>query len=77
MITSGEHYGINVNVYEANQIGKALEKLENNFRAGDYNVVLSTDYTRYLYRVDDKDTREKDVPFLVAVIEASYKDTMN
>lgn len=77
VITSGEHYGINFNVYAANQIGKALEKLENNFRAGDYDVVLSTDYTMYLYRVDDKDSRDKDVPFLVAVIEASYKDTMN
>ena len=54
-----------------------MEKLENNFRAGADDVVLSTDYTMYLYRVDDKDSRDKDVPFLVAVIEASYKDTMN
>ena len=75
VITSGEHYGYNFDIYAANEISDALAKLENSFRAG--NVVLDADYTMYLYRVDDKNSSEKDVPFLVAVIEANYKDALN
>ena len=75
VITSGEHYGYNFDIHAANEISDALADLENSFRAGD--VVLDADYTMYLYRVDDKNSSEKDVPFLVAVIEANYKDALN
>ena len=75
VITSGEHYGYNFDIHAANEISDALAKLKNSFRAGD--VVLDADYTMYLYRVDDKNSSEKDVPFLVAVIEANYKDSLN
>ena len=75
VITSGEHYGYNFDIHAANVISDALADLENSFRAG--NVVLDADYTMYLYRVDDKNSSEKDVPFLVAVIEANYKDALN
>ena len=75
VITSGEHYGYNFDIHAANEISDALAKLENEFR-DDNKVVLDADYTMYLYRVDDKNSSEKDVPFLVAVIEANYKDAM-
>ena len=76
VITSGEHYGYNFDIHAANEISDALAKLENSFRTGTNadDVVLDADYTMYLYRVDDKNSSEKDVPFLVAVIEANYKD---
>ena len=76
VITSGEHYGYNFDIHAANEISDALAKLENSFRVSD-DVVLDADYTMYLYRVDDKNSSEKDVPFLVAVIEANYKDSLN
>ena len=75
VITSGEHYGYNFDIHAANVISDALADLENSFRAG--SVVLDADYTMYLYRVDDKNSSEKDVPFLVAVVEANYKDALN
>ena len=79
VITSGEHYGYNFDIHAANEISDALAKLENSFRTGTNadDVVLDADYTMYLYRVDDKNSSEKDVPFLVAVIEANYKDSLN
>ena len=79
VITSGEHYGYNFDIHAANEISDALADLKNSFRLGtDADaVVLDADYTMYLYRVDDKNSSEKDVPFLVAVIEANYKDSLN
>ena len=79
VITSGEHYGYNFDIHAANEISDALADLKNSFRLGtdDDAVVLDADYTMYLYRVDDKNSSEKDVPFLVAVIEANYKDSLN
>ena len=76
VITSGEHYGYNFDIHAANEISDALADLKNSFRVND-DVVLDADYTMYLYRVDDKNSSEKDVPFLVAVIEANYKDSLN
>ena len=76
VITSGEHYGYNFDIHAANKISDALADLENSFRVNN-DVVLDADYTMYLYRVDDKNSSEKDVPFLVAVIEANYKDSLN
>ena len=73
VITSGEHYGYNFDIHAANEISDALADLKNSFRISDH-IVLDADYTMYLYRVDDKNSSEKDVPFLVAVIEANYKD---
>ena len=79
VITSGEHYGYNFDIHAANEISDALADLKNSFRIGNDpdGVVLDADYTMYLYRVDDKNSSEKDVPFLVAVIEANYKDSLN
>ena len=76
VITSGEHYGYNFDIHAANEISDALADLKNSFRV-DGKDVLDADYTMYLYRVDDKNSSEKDVPFLVAVIEANYKDSLN
>ena len=78
VITSDEHYGFDFNTYAANVIAEALADLGNSFRpSGDNSNAVDGSYTMYLCRVDDKDSSEKDVPFLVAVIEANYKDALN
>ncbi len=78
VITSDEHYGFDFNTYAANVIAEALADLDNSFRPdGDDSNAVDGSYTMYLCRVDDKDSSEKDVPFLVAVIEANYKDALN
>ena len=78
VITSDEHYGFDFNTYAANVIAEALADLDNSFRPnGGTSNAVDGSYTMYLCRVDDKDSSEKDVPFLVAVIEANYKDALN